>query len=45
MPSDEIPSEAEVKQRIDYLNAHGPTSFAFTFDQRFTVQEMLSAVE
>ena len=37
MHADEIPSEAEVKQRIDYLVAHGPTPFAFTFDQLFFI--------
>jgi hypothetical protein len=37
-----IPTEAEVKQRIEYLGKHGPTPFAFKFEQRFTVEEMLA---
>ena len=41
LPAGEIPSEAEVKRRVDHLVEHGSTPFAFTFDQRFTVQEML----
>jgi hypothetical protein len=36
-----IPSESEVKQRVEYLANQGPTPFAFTFDNRFTVGEML----
>ena len=41
LPAGEIPSEAEMKRRVDYLAIHGPTPFAFRFDRRFTVQEML----
>lgn len=36
-----IPSEAEVQQRVEYLANQGPTPFAFTFDNRFTVGEMI----
>jgi len=43
MPAGEVPSEAEVERRLDYLSTHGPTPFAFTFYQRFTIQEMLQA--
>jgi hypothetical protein len=38
-PAGHIPTEAEVKGRLDYLTAHGPTPYAFTFDQRFTVED------
>ncbi|MCI0692202.1 DUF3291 domain-containing protein [candidate division KSB1 bacterium] len=41
-PAGHIPTEAEVKQRIDYLAKYGPTPFAFIFEQRFTVEEMLA---
>jgi len=27
--------------RVEYLTIQGPTPFAFTFDKRFTVDEML----
>lgn len=36
-----IPSESEVKQRLEYLTKHGPTPFAFTFEKRFSVEEVL----
>lgn len=41
-PAGHVPTEAEVKQRLDSLAARGPTPFAFTFEQRFTVEEMLA---
>jgi hypothetical protein len=36
-----IPSESEMKQGVEYLANQGPTPFAFTFDNRFTVGEMI----
>jgi hypothetical protein len=44
IPNGEIPSEAEVKRRIEHLASHGPTPYAFTFERPFTVQDMLDAV-
>ena len=41
-PAGHVPSEAEVKERIDHLERHGPTPFAFTFERRFTVGDMLA---
>lgn len=38
-----LPTEKEVKQRLDYLAHHGPTPFAFTFENPFWVQEMLAS--
>lgn len=43
MLAGDVPTESEVKRRLDSLVAHGPTPFAFNFHQRFTVQEMLRA--
>lgn len=43
-PAADIPTEAEVKQRIEYLAKHGPTPVAFTFEQQFTLAEMLALV-
>jgi hypothetical protein len=40
LPAGELPSEAAVKQRIDHLAAHGPTPFAFNFDQPYTMEEI-----
>ena len=38
----QIPTEAEIKARIDYLAQHGPTPHAFTFKQPSSVEEMLA---
>jgi hypothetical protein len=40
-PEGQIPTEREVQNRIDHLATVGATPYAFTFDQRFTVREML----
>jgi len=31
VPAGHIPSIDEAKKRVEYLNAHGPTQFAFNF--------------
>ena len=41
MPAGEVPTEKEITRRIRHLRDHGPTPFAFNFDQRFTEHEML----
>ncbi len=40
LPAGELPTEAEVARRMDYLVRHGPTPYAFSFDEHFTVREM-----
>lgn len=40
-PAGHLPTEAEVKRRLDYLTVHVPTPFAFIFDQRFRPREEL----
>jgi len=40
-PEGQIPSEREVQARLEHLAAYGATPYAFTFDQRFTVRQML----
>ncbi len=35
VPAGHIPMPEEGKQRLEHLNAHGPTPYAFTFKQRF----------
>jgi hypothetical protein len=40
-PAGEIPTEAQINERFDYLNQHGPTPYAFTFGQSYLVEEML----
>lgn len=35
VPAGHIPTPEEAKQRLEHLNAHGPTAYAFTFKQRF----------
>lgn len=42
VPAGHIPTEAEIKQRIDILQERGPTPYAFIFKERFTVEEMLA---
>jgi hypothetical protein len=44
-PEGQTPTEREVQHRMDHLAAAGATPYAFTFDQRFTVQEMLDYTE
>ncbi len=41
-PAGHIPTEAEVQGRIEYLAKHGPSPYAFTFEQRYSVAEMLT---
>lgn len=35
VPAGELPSVADAEERLGYLRAHGPTSFAFTFRVHF----------
>ena len=41
-PADHIPTEREVKARLDHLTRHGPTPYAFNFKSPFSVAEMLA---
>jgi hypothetical protein len=36
-----IPLDSEVQQRLEHLRTHGPTAYAFTFDQAFTLDQAL----
>ncbi|QBD74759.1 DUF3291 domain-containing protein [Ktedonosporobacter rubrisoli] len=42
VPEGHRPGLAEVKERMEYLRAHGPSSFAFTFAQPFPAPDLLS---
>jgi hypothetical protein len=42
IPAGHIPTIAEADERLALLEKHGPTPLAFTFKQRFTVEEMLA---
>jgi hypothetical protein len=35
VPAGHIPSIEEAKERLEHLEAHGPTPYAFTFKRRF----------
>jgi hypothetical protein len=35
VPSGHIPSVEEAKERLEYLEAHGPSPYAFTFKEHF----------
>jgi heme-degrading monooxygenase HmoA len=37
-----VPLEEEIKERLDYLRRNGPSPYAFTFSEAFTVEEMLN---
>jgi hypothetical protein len=41
-PAGEVPTEEEIHRRFAYLNVHGPTPHAFTFEQTYTAEEMLA---
>jgi hypothetical protein len=41
-PAGQIPTEVEIKTRIDYLAQQGPTPYAFTFRQPFSVEQALA---
>lgn len=41
IPAGHIPTVDEGKERLTYLEKHGPTPYAFTFKQRFTVEQWL----
>ncbi len=41
IPAGHIPTPEEAKQRLEHLEQHGLTPLAFTFKERFTVDEML----
>jgi Domain of unknown function (DUF3291) len=42
VPAGHIPSVTEAMDRIAYIRANGPTPFAFSFKQRFTVDQALA---
>ncbi len=42
VPIDYIPTFKDAKKRLDYLNAHGETPFAFTFKSKFSIEDALN---
>jgi hypothetical protein len=40
-PNGEVPTEIEIKRRFEYLFQNGPTPYAFSFHEPFTIEEML----
>ena len=42
VPAGYHPTPEEAKEKLAHLEAHGPTPLAFTFKQRFTIEEMLA---
>ncbi len=45
IPAGHIPTAQEGKDKIAYLRDHGMTPLAFTFTQRFAVEDMLAYAE
>ena len=43
VPAGHYPTLEEARDKVLYLKEHGPTPLAFTFKQRFSVEEMLQA--
>jgi len=43
IPAGHIPSVEEAKAKLEYLTQRGPTPLAFTFKQRYTVEEMAAS--
>jgi hypothetical protein len=39
---DEMPTPKDCRERLEYLTKYGPTPYAFTFKQQFTIEEMLA---
>ena len=42
IPVGHIPTPTEARQRLEYVNAHGESPYAFTFKKRFTVEEFVN---
>jgi len=42
VPEGYIPTFQDAKTRLDYLNKHGDTPFAFSFKSKFSVQDALN---
>jgi hypothetical protein len=42
VPEGYIPTPSEARHRLEYVNRHGETPYAFTFKKRFTVDEFLN---
>jgi hypothetical protein len=42
IPVGHIPTPTEARQRLEYVNAHGESPYAFTFKIRFTVEEFVN---
>jgi hypothetical protein len=42
VPVGHIPTPTEARQRLEYVNAHGESPYAFTFKIRFTVEEFVN---
>lgn len=44
VPAGHHPTLQEAREKLDYLEAHGPTPLAFTFRQRYTVEDLLALI-
>lgn len=45
VPAGHIPTPQEAKARLEHLDAHGPTAYAFTFKQRFAPEAAASGAD
>jgi len=42
VPHNHIPTPKEARERLDYINLHGETAYAFTFKSKFTINDFLN---
>jgi len=42
VPEDRIPTPEEAKQRLEYINKHGETPYAFTFRNKYSVDDLMN---
>ena len=42
VPVGHIPTPKEARERLEYVNMHGETPYAFTFKNKFTVKDFLN---
>jgi len=42
VPLDYIPTPKEARERLEYINKHGETPYAFSFKSKFTIDDLLN---
>ena len=42
VPNGHVPTPVEAKERLNYINTHGETPYAFTFKSKFSINDFLA---